>query len=262
MPRCLLLLACLTMLAPALAQPPGGRWECRMTDAAGQCIGLTTYTDIDGSRLVGVRSTLGPRPAWTGLLVRHYPNGERRECRADADGRCDGATTLVQRNGLRESGTVTPQGNTQVWNGTLTRSFPNGDRLECKVDAQGRCNGEATLRWHDGDRISGRLAERDGSLSWQGEIRRNYANGDREECRSSSPTGLCRGSTRYTYADGTRLLGNKVVAGRQSRWSGEVLQVFPSGKQMRCTVGIEALCGEDTQIPVDGRGRPLGRIPR
>ena len=256
------LLACLlAFCAFAVMALPPGRWECRTRDAAGNCVGLSTYVQSDGTKLSGLRSTVSGKPAWSGLLVRHHANGERSECMTDAAGNCEGVTTLHHRNGLRETGMRQQAGTKAAWNGRVTTNYPNGDRLDCEVDARGACNGLATLWWHDGGRMQGRIVTGKGGPAWQGHVVHYHRSGDREEC-GNAPTGLCLGETTYTYADGTRLIGRKAQRGDKAVWSGEVVQVFPSGKRMRCDAGRGQLCEEDTQIPVDANGRPMGKIPR
>ncbi|AXQ30926.1 hypothetical protein D0B54_20565 [Solimonas sp. K1W22B-7] len=194
--------------------------------------------------------------------MRYHPNGERSECMADAGGACQGAASLYHRNGLRESGTLVQRDGKATWTGRSSTRFPNGDTLECKVNARGDCDGEATLRWQSGGRLQGRIAQGRNGPEWRGRIAHYYRSGDREECEAASPAGLCQGNTTYTFVDGTRLIGRKQLRGEQAVWTGEVQQVFASGKRMRCDAARKLLCEEDTQIPVDGHGRPLGRIPR
>lgn len=256
------LLACLlAFCAFAVMALPPDRWECRTRDAAGNCVGLSTYREPDGTRLQGLRSTVSGKPGWSGLLVRYHPNGERSECQADAAGSCQGETTLHHRSGLRETGMQKADKNGAAWNGRMSTHYPNGDRLDCEVDARGACNGLATLWWHDGGRMQGRIVTGKSGPQWQGRVVFHHRGGDREEC-AGAPDGQCLGETTYTYADGTRLLGRKTQRGDKAVWTGEVVQVFTSGKRMRCDASRTRLCEDDTQIPVDMNGRPLGRIPR
>ncbi len=257
------LTACLIALAtlPALAAPEAARWDCRTRDAAGDCVGLSTYTEPDGTRLSGLRSKLGGEPGWYGLLVRYHANGERSECMADATGACQGEASRYRRNGMRETGTLVQRNGKAAWTGRMTTRFPNGDSLDCAVNAQGDCDGDAVLRWHDGGRIQGRIVNGRDGPAWQGRVARHYPGGDREECEAS-PAGLCQGATTYTFADGSRLIGRKTLRGGHAVWTGEVQQLFTSGKRMRCDAARDLLCEEDTQIPVDDNGKPLGRIPR
>jgi len=246
-------------LPAAAAQPPG--WECRSLDAAGQCLGLSHYTEPGGTRLSGLRSGLEGRSGWSGQVIRRYPDGSRRECQADTAGRCEGATTHWSREGLREDGTMTVRNGVPVWTGLQTTTFADGSRLECRVAPEGLCDGAATLRRADGELLEGRLVPRGRGHAWQGRLRRQYANGDREDCEAD-PAGRCQGATVYTYADGTRLVGSKRVQGDRSTWSGSVEQHFPSGRHMRCETRRDSLCAEDTQLPVDREGRPLATLPR
>lgn len=247
-------------LPAALAQPPG--WECRSTDATGQCLGLSHYTEPGGTRISGLRSNLEGRAGWSGQVVRQYPDGTRRECQADLAGRCLGNTTHYTTGGRRESGTMTVRAGVAVWSGQQITEFANGDRLECRVAPEGLCEGPATLYRADGSRTEGQLQPQGRGHGWVGTIRRHFANGEREEC-SADPAGRCRGTTTYTFADGTRLVGTKTVVGDRSTWRGGVEQIFPSGKRMRCDAAAGGtLCAEDTQLPVDREGRPLARLPR
>ncbi|HSW13904.1 MAG TPA: hypothetical protein VLI06_13755 [Solimonas sp.] len=257
-----LILCCVAILVvlPVSAAPPG--WDCRSTDASGQCIGLSTYTEADGSRLSGLRSSITGHPAWSGLLIRYLPNGERRECQADGEGRCQGQVTIHRANGQRETGAMVVRNNAAVWTGEQTTVFSSGEQLKCAVTPEGICSGNASLTTPTGTRTSGRLVPKDGGSAWSGRIVTSFANGDRREC-SAAADGLCSGPTTYTYADGTQLIGTRMVRGDRSVWSGVVTQVFPSGRRMQCDAsGREGLCSEDTQIPVDDRGIPLARIPR
>jgi hypothetical protein len=257
LPVVALLLLALAAAPAAAAASDGARWECRMRDAAGDCIGLSTYTQPDGTRLSGLRSKLGGEPGWHGLLVRYHPDGRRSECLADAEGRCQ-VQGKPPRDTRRDAARPTPAAASRA---LPKPAEPPGDRLDCERDARGACNGAATLWFRSGGRIQGRLVPGPKGQLWQGRLVHYYPGGDREEC-GNAPTGACEGETTYTYADGTRLQGRKVLRGEQSRWSGEVMQIFTSGKRMRCDAGREQLCEEDTQIPVDAQGKPLGRIPR
>jgi len=258
-PRRLALLLLALAAAPAMAAPDGARWECRTRDSAGDCIGLSTYTQPDGTRLSGLRSKLDGKPGWHGLLVRYQPDGARSECMADAEGRCQVAGRAVPRDSRR--GIARPPALAPAAKERPQPADAGGERLECERDARGACNGAATLWFRSGGRLQGRLVPGARGPVWQGRLVRHYPGGDREEC-DSAPSGACEGQTTYTYADGTRLQGRKVLRDEQSRWTGEVVQIFTSGKRMRCDAGRERLCEEDTQIPVDERGKPLGRIPR
>lgn len=262
--HCAALLLALAALPAAAATSDGARWQCRTRDAAGQCIGLSTYTQPDGTRLSGLRSNLEGQPGWHGLLVRYHPNGQRSECMADAAGNCQIPGAAAPREPRREAAKPAPRGTTAAMTkgrGGSPAASATPDRLHCERDARGQCNGAATLWFPSGGRIQGRLVPGPQGAVWQGRLVHYYPGGDREECERA-PTGICEGETTYTYADGTRLIGRKQLSGDRSRWTGEVVQVFSSGKRMRCDAGREQLCEEDTQIPVDERGRPLGKIPR
>ncbi len=267
LPRCAALLLALAAL-PAAAAPDSARWECRTRDAAGQCIGLSTYTQPDGTRLSGLRSNLGGEPGWHGLLVRYHPNGQRSECMADAAGNCQAQARPPPRDSRGSkpaargpAAAPAPATPAAATGGRMNTAYTSGERLDCEVDARGACNGAATLWLRSGGRMQGRIVTGPSGPVWQGRLVHHYPGGDREEC-ARAPTGFCEGETTYTYADGTRLIGHKQLNGDRSRWTGEVVQVFASGKRMRCDAGREQLCEEDTQIPVDERGRPLGKIPR
>ena len=258
--RCAALLLAMATLSASAATPDGGRWECRTRDTAGDCLGLSTYTQPDGTRLSGLRSNLGGQPGWHGLLVRYHPNGLRSECMADADGHCLVPSATAAREPPRASGKQAPR-TAAATKGSSSPVAASGERLQCERDARGQCNGAATLWFPSGGRIQGRLVPGPKGAVWQGRLVHHYPGGDREECERA-PTGACEGETTYIYADGTRLQGRKQLQGERSKWTGEVVQVFTSGKRMRCDAGREQLCEEDTQIPIDARGRPLGRIPR
>lgn len=243
-------------LLPLAAWPQTFGWECRSTDAAGNCYGLSTYTFDNGTRISGLRGTLGGQPAWSGLIIRHYPNGDRRECLADPSGSCAGTTTHYRADGIRETGIMQTRNGQSEWTGTQQTYFPNGDRLECVVTAEGRCNGGASLSRASGNRISGRLIVQGSQSLWVGRAITTYVNGDRKDCEVSGD-GLCQGSTIYTYADGTRMIGTRMPQGDHDVWTGTVTQIFPSGRQMSCSAAATDLCRDDTQIPIDRTGHPL-----
>jgi hypothetical protein len=232
-------------------------WVCAQRLANGECIGSARYSEGSDS-ISGTRGFLGnDQLVWLGDLTRVDSMNVRTVCAFAPNGRCLGGLTTFYPEGKRRIESLRVVDGVDQIIGMSTTINADGQRLECVVNLDGDCDGEAVLQLSSKEILHGVRKARGYDSAWIGSGRWIFRGGEVKDCLVNED-GSCKPGPLTFWDKDSKRVGTLGVDGLLV---GPLTIYDSSGKQKYCPMAVKGGCPiRDlvvTRAPPDAWQKPL-----
>lgn len=232
-------------------------WVCAQRLPNGDCIGSTRYSE-GSDALSGTRGFLGSdQMVWLGELTRVDGMNVRTVCAFAPAGRCLGAQTTFYPYGKRRSESLRVVDGVDQYVGVTTTINPDGQRLDCVVNLEGDCDGEAVLQLPSKEILHGTRLARGYGAGWVGGGRWIFSGGEVKDCLLNDD-GSCKPGPLTFWDKDSKRVG---TLGADGVLVGPLTIFDQSGNRKYCAMAVKGGCPMRdlvvTRAPPDAWKKPL-----
>ncbi|MDB5972079.1 MAG: hypothetical protein JWQ90_4529 [Hydrocarboniphaga sp.] len=234
------------------------RWWCKQQLPGGDCIGPTTLTD-GRERTVGNRG-LPPgkdQVVWLGPVTYYDRLGVRSVCTYAPSGRCEGELTTYFPYGKRRVESLRVVDGAEEYLGVTSTFYPDGKRLDCRVNKAGDCDGESVVQLASKEILHGTQRAFGYDSKWIGTGRWIFPGGQIKDCLVGDE-GECKPGPLTLWDRDGKTLG---TLGADGLLTGAITLYDRRGYKKYCALATAGSCKTRdlvvTRAPPGAAERPL-----